>query len=260
MQPDSLSIDGLAIHPTRTESSTIREHLKRLPIFSGYASEVDAVLNIMERCRHWLPEEIGAELSNAALQYNDAIYQVISHYGARQLVAQFRNYTGLETATDVQVIAAFALANAIHALCGLAEHLIIQGQEIPALEYYQMHLCCIEDYVPGASAWLEPDENAACCEIGELANAASRHADTKIDGVLSGIARRREGLESRDQSIEAKALELINAGTAMHNLNSKLRAWQERETGASLSKVQMGAILKRIPWLGYGPPSSLSKK
>ncbi len=153
MQPDSLSIDGLAIHPTRTESSTIREHLKRLPIFNGYASEVDAVLNIMERCRHWLPEEIGAELSNAALQYNDAIYQMISHYGARQLVAQFRSYTGLETAEDVQVIAAFALANAVHALCGLAEHLIAQGQEIPALEYYQMHLCCIEDYVPGASAW-----------------------------------------------------------------------------------------------------------
>ncbi|WP_139668890.1 hypothetical protein [Pseudomonas sp. F16(2018)] len=248
MQYDSLSIDGLAIHPTRTESSTIREHLKRLPIFSGYASEVDAVLNIMERCRHWLPEEIGAELSNAALQYNDAIYQVISHYGPRQLVAQFRNYTGLETATDVQVIAAFALANAIHALCGLAEHLITQGQEIPALEYYQMHLCCIEDYVPGASAWLEPDENAACCEIGELANAASRHADTKIDGVLSGVARRKE-LASRDRAIAGKARELVLAGTARHNLNSKLRAWQERETGTSLSKVQMGEVLKRIPWL-----------
>ncbi|WBM33527.1 hypothetical protein VXM67_23360 [Pseudomonas sp. Rh2] len=260
MQRDSWSIEGLAIHPTRTESRTIREHLKRLPIFSGYAPEVDAVLNIMEICRHWLPEEIGAELSNAALRHNDAIYQVISHYGASQLAAQLRSFTDLEAATDIQLIAAFALASAVHALCGLAEHLSTPGQEIPALEYYQMHLNCIENYVPGASAWLDPDENAACCEIGDLANAASRHADTKIDGVLSRIARRREGLESRDQSIEAKALELINAGTAMHNLNSKLRAWQERETGASLSKVQMGTILKRIPWLGYNPPSSLSKK
>ncbi|EMR0690731.1 hypothetical protein IPC426_26510 [Pseudomonas aeruginosa] len=248
MQPDSLSIDGLAIHPTRTESSTIREHLKNLPVFSDYASEVDAVLNIMDHCRQWLPEEVGAELSNAALQYNDAIYQVISLYGARQLVAQFRSYTGLETAADVQVIAAFALANAVHALCGLAEHLIVPGQEIPALEYYQMHLCCIEDYVPGASAWLDPEESAACCEIGDLASAASRHADSKIDGVLSGIARR-TALASRDRAIEGKALELVRAGTARHNLNSKLRAWQERETGASLSKVQMGEVLKRIPWL-----------
>ncbi len=64
MQPDSLSIDGLAIHPTQTESSAIREHLKKLPVFSDYASEVDAVLNIMDRCRQWLPEEVGAELSN----------------------------------------------------------------------------------------------------------------------------------------------------------------------------------------------------
>lgn len=248
MQPDSLSIDGLAIHPTRTESSAIREHLKKLPVFSDYASEVDAVLNIMDRCRQWLPEEVGAELSNAALQYNDAIYQVISHYGARQLVTQFRSYTGLETAADVQVIAAFALANAVHALCGLAEHLIAQGQEIPALEYYQMHLYCIEDYVTGASAWLDPEASAACCEIGDLASAASRHADRKIDGVLSGIARRTE-LASRDRAIEGKALELVRAGTARHNLNSKLRAWQERETGASLSKVQMGEVLKRIPWL-----------
>ncbi|MGE1613454.1 hypothetical protein [Pseudomonas monteilii] len=248
MQPDSWSIDGLAIHPTRTESSTIREHLKRLPIFSNYASEVDAVLSIMERCRHWLPEEIGAELSNAALQHNDAIYQVISHYGASQLVDQLRSFTDLETATDIQLIAAFALASAVHALCDLAEHLSTPGQEIPALEYYQMHLYCIENYVPGASAWLDHDENAACCEIGDLAIAASRHAGTKIDGVLSGIARRKE-LASRDRAIAGKARELILAGTARHNLNSKLRAWQERETGTSLSKVQMGEVLKRIPWL-----------
>jgi len=198
-------------------------------------------------------------LSNAALQYNDAIYQVISHYGARQLVAQFRSYTGLETAADVQVIAAFALANAVHALCGLADHLNTQGQEIPALEYYQMHLDCIEVYIPSASAWLDPDENAACCKIGDLAHAASRYADTKIDGVLSGIARRKE-IASRDRAIELKALELVHTGTARHNLNSKLRAWQERETGASLTKVQMGEILKRIPWLGYNPPISVTKK
>ncbi|MGH2433111.1 MAG: hypothetical protein ACOKSU_16310 [Pseudomonas sp.] len=259
MQRDSWSIEGLAIHPTRTESSTIREHLKNLPVFSDYASEVDAVLNIMDHCRQWLPEEVGAELSNAALQYNDAIYQVISHYGASQLVAQLRSYTGLETATDIQLIAAFALASAVHALRGLAEHLSTQGQEIPALEYYQMHLDCIEVYIPSASAWLDPDENAACCEIVEIAHTASRRADTKIDGVLSGIARRKE-LASRDRAIELKALELVRTGTSRHNLNSKLRAWQERETGASLSKVQMGEILKRISWLGYNPPISVTKK
>ena len=248
MQDVSLSIDGLAIHPTLTEFSAIREHLKRLPVFEDYASQVDAVLNIMERCRDWLPEGMGAELSNSALQQSDAIYQVISHYGPKQLVTQFRSHTGLERATDVQVIVAFALANAVQALCGLADHLATPGQEIPALEYYQMHLNCIEHYVPSASAWLDPDENAACCEIGDLAGAALRHADKRIDGILSGVARRKE-LITRDKAIERKALELVRTGTARHNLNSKLRAWQERETGASLSKVQMGEVLKRIPWL-----------
>lgn len=245
MQDDALNIVGLAIHPTHTESGTIREHLKALSIFGGYASEIDAALNIMEHCRHWLPEEIGAQLSNAALQHSDAIYQVVSHYGAGRLAAEFRSYTGVETATDVQAIAAFALANAIRALCGLADHLQgAKGQEIPALEDYQTYLECIDECVPRASAWLDPDENEACCKIGDLASAASKHADTKIDGILSGITRRNE-IASRDRAIIKKALDLYWAGTSFHNLNSKLRAWQHRETGESLSKVQMGEILKR---------------
>lgn len=245
MQDDALYIGGLSVHPTHTESSTIREHLKGLSIFSGYASEIDAALNIMELCRHWLPEEIGAQLSNAALQHDDAIYQEVSYYGAGHLADQCRSFTGVETATDVQAIAAFALANSIRALCGLADHLqSAEGQEIPALEYYQMHLECIDECVPGASAWLDPDENEACCKIGDLASAAAKHADSKIDGILSGITRRKE-LARRDWDIAKKALELFRAGTAFHNLNSKLRAWQIRETGESLSKVQMGEVLKR---------------
>lgn len=259
MQCNLWSIEGLVIHPVQTDSSAIREHLKCLPIFDGYAAEVDAVLNIMDLCRRLLPEEIGADLSNAALRCNDATYQVISHYGAMQLAPQLRSYTGFETATDLQLIAAFALANATHALCELAEYLDAYGQEITGLEYYRMYLCCIEDYVPSACAWLEPLENAACCEIVDLASAASRHAETKIDGVLSGIARRSE-LASRDRAIAEKALELVMSGTARHNLNSKLRAWQERETGKSLSKVQMGEVLKRISWLGYNPSISVTKK
>jgi len=248
MQDAPFSIEGLAIHPTLTESSSIRDHLKRLPIFESYAPQVDAVLTIMEHCREWLPGDTGAELSNAALQHNEAIYQVISHYGARHLVAQFHSSTDLKTAADVQVIAAFALANAICALCGLAEHLAIPGQEIPALEFYQLHLDCIEHFVPSASAWLAPSENAAFCKISDLAGVASRHADNRIDGVLSGVARRRE-LVGRNEAIERKALELVRNGTAKHNLNSKLRVWLERETGASLSKVQMGEVLKQMPWL-----------
>ncbi|WP_273926958.1 hypothetical protein [Pseudomonas rubra] len=245
MQEDALNIGGLAIHPTHTKSSSIREYLKGLSIFDGYAFEIDAALNIMEHCRHWLPEEIGAQLSNAALQHNDAIYQVVSYYGAEHLAARFRSDTGVETATDVQAIAAFALANAIRALCGLADHLQgADGQEIPALEYYQMHLECIDECVPGASAWLDPDENEACCKIGDLASAASKQVDNKIDGILSGITRRKE-LANRDLAITKKALDLYFAGTPFRNLNSKLRAWQHRETGKSLSKVQMGEILKR---------------
>jgi len=245
MQDDAPNIGGLAIHPTHTESGTIREHLKGLSIFDGYASEIDAALNIMEHCRHWLPEEIGAQLSNAALQHNDAIYQVVSYYGAEHLAARFRSDTDVETATDVQAIAAFALANAIRALCGLADHLqVAEGQEIPALEEYQRYLECIDECIPAASAWLDPDENEACCKIGDLASAASKHADNKIDGILSGITRRKE-LTNRDLAITEKALELYWAGTSFHNLNSKLRAWQQRETGKSLSKVQMGEILKR---------------
>lgn len=245
MQDEALNIMGLAIHPTHTESSTIREHLKGLSIFGGYASEIDAALNIMEHCRRWLPEEIGAQLSNAALQHNDGIYQEVSCYGAGQLANQFRIFTGVETATDVQAIAAFALANAIRALCGLADHLqSAKGQEIPALENYQTYLECIDECVPGASAWLDPNENEACCKIGDLASVASKHADNKIDGILSGITRRKE-LANRDLAITNKALELYRAGTSFNNMNSKLRAWQHRETGKSLSKVKMGEILKR---------------
>lgn len=260
MQDDALNVGGLSIHPTHTESKTIREHLKGLPIFDGYASEIDAALNIMEHCRHWLPEEIGAQLSNAALQHNDAIYQVVSCYGAEHLAARFRSDTGVKTATDVQAIAAFALANAIRALCGLADHLqSAEGQEIPALEEYQTYLECIDECVPGASAWLDPDENEACCKIGDLASAASKHADTKIDGILSGITRRKENAP-RDRAIIKKALELCSAGTPVHNVNSKLRAWQHRETGKSLSKVQIGKILERNPFFYFNRSCSLRKK
>lgn len=260
MQSASLSIDGLAFHPTLTEPSTIRQHLKRHPILKGYGSEVDAVLRIMEHCRRWLPEGLGEELCNAALLHNDAIYQVVSYYGANHLVTQFVSHTGLEKGTDVQMIAAYALANAVHALCGLVETLSHQAREIPALELYQTHLDSIVASVPSASVWLDPDEHDACCKIGELAASASRHAGTRIAGSLSGASRRQEGLDSRDRDIVAKALELFSAGTARHNLNSKLRAWQERETGKSLSKVQMGQILKGLRCLPSTRPSSPKKK
>lgn len=249
--PDGEFIIGeLSIHPTHTKSITIREHLKSAPIFGGYTTEIDAALNIMELCRVWLPGEMGAQLSHAALQHNDAIYQFASYYGARHLPAQLRSYIDLKTATDVQTIAAFSLANAICAISGLGEYLQrAKGQDIPALEHYRIHLECIDECAPSASAWLDHDENEACGKVGDLANAASKHAGNKIDGILSGITRRQE-LASRDLAIIKKALDLYRAGTSFHNLNSKLRTWQLRETGKSLSKVQMGEILKHAGlWL-----------
>lgn len=246
MQDDTFIIADVAIHPTQTDSSSIRESLKDISTFYGYAPEIDSILNIMELCRLWLPVETGTQLCMAALQHNDAIYQVATHYSPARLPAQVRSYANLDTATDVQAIAAFTLASAMLALSGLGEHLqSAEGQEIPALEYYRMHLECISECAPGASAWLAPDENEACCEMGERAYTASKLAENKINGILSGITRRKE-LASRNRAIIRKALELYRSGTPSHNLNSKLRAWQLRETGKALSKVQMGEILKPV--------------
>lgn len=177
----------------------------------------------------------------------------MSFYGYRHLADQFRYCTGLDGATDIQALAAFVLVTSIRAIESLGD--CLTGDEkhvIPALESYQAYLDCIEECAPGAGAWLEPSECEACCKWGELATAASKQAGFKIDGILSGITRRKT-TASRDLAIRKKALELVKAGTRFHNLNSKLRTWLLRETGESLSKVQMGALLE-----GFG--LSLSTK
>ncbi|MER2097798.1 MAG: hypothetical protein ABS977_12840 [Pseudomonas qingdaonensis] len=57
----------------------------------------------------------------------------------------------------------------------------------------------------------------------------------------------------RDQAIYSKGLQLLSQGTQYRNLNSKLRAWQERETGGALSKVQMYAVMARVGLARFNP-------
>lgn len=243
-----LHVGMLAIHPTHTDSITIREHLAGLPLSSRYASEIDAALNIMERCRTWLPVDTGAELSNAALAHNDSIYQTVSGYSPGVLAARLRTVSGIASATEIQAIAAFALASAVLSLSALSD--CLQGantDEIDALELCQTYLECIAECVPGAGVWLEPQQSEECFVWGDLASDAAKQIRFKIDGIRSGIVRRgKDGTAARDSAIHMKGLELIVAGTPYRNLNSKLRAWQKKENGEALSKVQMYVVMDRV--------------
>lgn len=245
---DVLIIGGMPVVPVGTPISEIRARLAGLPGFERYAGQVDAILALLDKCREWLPDDTGPELCLGAIAHTDSIYQAAASYSPSLLADEVRLASGCDVVTDIQAITAFAMACSLHALCELGK--CLQGMvpdEIAALDLYRTHLNGIVECVPSAGAWLPPDECEACAELGELAGEASKQADHKAWGCWGEIERHRQSGEAqRDQAIRMKALELIRAGTRFHNLNSKLRAWQERETGKALSKPAMGAILQRL--------------
>lgn len=243
-----LVVCRLLVAPYRTPTSEIRKRLAVFPLFERYARQIDAALAILNTCRSWLPDECGPGLCISAFEHVDTIYQTVTHYSPSVLAAELRLVSGYDSATDIQAIAAFSLASALRALIELGE--CLQGtaaDEIAALDLYQQYLWGITECLEGAAAWLLPEEYAACEQLTKLAQDAAQTSEFKISGILSGVTRRgKDGSAERDQIILKKALELIAAGTRFHNLSSKLRAWQQRETGKSLSKPAMNDLLRRL--------------
>ena len=241
------SLNGLSVVPLDSFTATIRGRLATFSRFKQYTKQVDAALEIMSQCRPWLSDNDAPALCGAAFGQNDSIYQAVAFSSPTMLADHVRQAARLDSASDMQAIAAFALACALQALHALADCLQdMAADEISALGLYRAHLEAITECIPGAGAWLDKDECAACFELGDLAAEAAKQAGFKADGIWSGIERRRhDGTAARDLEICNKALELIRAGTRFHNLNSKLRTWQHRKHGAALSKPAMDAVLKR---------------
>lgn len=252
-KPRALIMDRLPTALLGAPTPEIRGRLSALPAFGRFAAQVDASLAIMDRCRTWLRNEEGAALCHAAYLKNDSIYQNVSYAGSTMLADEVRWAANLFDAASMAAIAAFAFASSLRALKALDESMRgVQPDELEALDLFRTYTGTIVECVDGAGVRLTADECDACNELGDMAEEAVRHAAFKADGVWSGIVRRgADGTKERDRAIEIKALELIMDGTKSHNLNSKLRAWQRRETGSALTKPAMGALLRRLlPWLG----------
>lgn len=247
MSEGAVTLAGFSVVPFDTPTATIRERLATFPQFTQYTKQVDAALVIMDKCRRWLTDDTAPTLCSAAFRQNDAIYQIVAFYSPDRLADQVRQAAALDSASDIQAIAAFALACTLRALCALGDCLTGTAvDEIAALELFRLHLEAIVECIPGAGAWLDSDECAACAELGDLAADAAKQADFKADGIWSGMVRRgQDGTAARDLAICKKALELIRSGTRFHNLSSKLRDWQQRENGEALSKPAMDAVLQR---------------
>ncbi|WP_193452836.1 hypothetical protein [Pseudomonas nitroreducens] len=243
-------LDTQSINPIGTPIEVIRARLESLPRFPRYADQVDAVLALLGSIRPWLSGEAGPALASAAYDHNDAIFQLIDGYSERVLPNKLRQFSKVPSATDMETIMAFALGCGLRALGALASVLEVdQEDELSSLEMFSLHLETIAECLPAAAVSLDVPENAlqACEELGESARDGAKQATAKADGIRGGFARRgRDGSGPRDAAIRAKALELIRSGTRLHNLNSKLRAWQKRETGQAISKPAMGAILCRL--------------
>ena len=253
MTDSALIMAGFPAVLLGTPAAEIRRRLADLPAFDRFAAQADAALAIMDRCRPWLRGEDGAALCHAAYGKNDSIYQHVSHYGSAMLADEVRWAADQFDAASMVAIAAFAFASSLRALVALDESMRgVQPDELEALDLFRTYTGTIVECVDGAGVRLTADECDACNELGEMAEEAVRHAAFKADGVRSGIVRRGgDGTKERDRAIEVKALELIMNGTKPHNLVSKLRAWQRRETGSALTKPAMGALLRRLlPWLG----------
>lgn len=231
--------------------SAVLERLASFSNFASHAPQAEALLSIMDQCRPWLTRACAGQLTEAAYRHNDAIAQQLEFYSFNVVPDQVRAFAGLGEAGDMEAIAAFVLACAAHALGAISP--LLQSKQADAvahLEQYRDHLetifpvweCATSTHLP-----LEADEIDACHQIAELADDASGLAWFKREGYWGELERRRfDGSDARDAAIRQKALELILAGTRLHNLSSKLRAWQQRETGQALSKPAMNAILKKF--------------
>jgi hypothetical protein len=241
---------GLSAAPLDTPTATIRERLADLPQFTQYTKQLDSALEILDKCRRWLTDDTAPTLCCAATGQNDSIYQVVAFASPTMLAEEVRQAAGLDSATDIQAIVSFAWSCSVLAIQALYDSTAVV--EIAALELYRTHLEAIAECVTGAGVWLSPDECEACNELGDLAAEAAKQADFKADGIWSGIVRHgQDGTAARDRAIRLKALGLLASGAQIHNLNSKLRAWQERETGETLTKKAMGDALQRLlpTWL-----------
>lgn len=248
MNSSTLALAGFSISPVNTPVPLIRERLAALPRFSRYADQVDAVLGILGAARPCIPETQASVLCNATFAHSDEIAQLIEGYSPSVLSDKVREVSGLPNVADFHAFAAFAIGSALGALVALGESLMGgQCDELEALGLYQAHLDAVAEWLPQAAVRLDAAERSICEKIGEMAAAASWQASSKANGFRSGMTRRgRDGIGPRDLAVMRKALELIRAGTRFHNLNSKLRAWQMRETGEALSKPAMGALLQRL--------------
>lgn len=241
-------LGGFPTTPLGTPTAEIRARLAGLPQCNRYADQVDASLALLDRCRAWLTDDVALALCHAAYSQNDSIYQHVSFASPATLADEVRRAARRDTATDMQAITAFALGCCFHALHAIGD--CLQGNapdEIAALDLFRTYFDAIAECVTSAGVWLAPDECEACNELGDMAGAASKLADFKAWGHWGESERQKQSGESlRDQELRKKALELIRAGTRFHNLNSKLRVWQEREYGYALTKPAMGVILQRL--------------
>ena len=246
---------GLSAAPLDTPTETIRARLAVLPQFTAYTQQLDAALAILDKCRRWLTDDTAPILCSAAFRQNDAIYQMVAFSSPARLADEVRQAADLDCATDMQAIAAFALACTLRALD--AFNGCQTDDEIAELELYRAYLSAIAECVTSAGVSLSEDECEACNELGDLADEASGRASFKADGYWGELYRREEtGADLRDGDIHKKALELIDAGTKRHNLSYKLRAWQQREIGNASSELEKQAILMR---LGLPKGKALSK-
>lgn len=211
----------------------------------GGGQLVERALEILSRCRYWLADDTASTLCAAAISQNDSIYQAVTFSSPARVADTVRQASGLDSATDIQVIAAFAWSCATLAIQAL--HTTTMAGEIEALELCRTYLEAIAECVTSAGVWLSPDECEACNELGDLAAEASKLAYFKAEGYRGELIRRQEsGQDQRDQAIRKKALELIQEGKGLCELSGILRAWQLHKTGVALSKPAMNAILKKF--------------
>lgn len=231
-----------------TPGKKLREQLSKFPNSFRYSKQTNAIFELLEACSPWLPKELKAELCLKVINHESSIYQAVSRYSPTLLADHVRFTTCYDNITDIQAIAAFTVANLALAIDALSKCLQgVENDEVSALELYQLHLDSIAECVTGAGVWLSENECQVCIELGELSDKASIQAKYKIWGCLGEESRKRQfGEDERNKFIRQKALELIGNGTKLHNLNTKLRDWQERETGQALSKVAMALVLKKL--------------
>lgn len=232
------------------EVGSVLERLSDFQYQGDYTEQVEPVLLIMGICRPWLQGPAARRLADAAYSSNDAIDQQLEFHGIDVLPSQVRAAAGGCEASDMEAVSAFVLACAAHALQALTP--ILQAKPDDVVEHLARYRLYLEAIWPvwecagSARLSLDADAIAACHRIAELAGTASNLTAFAVDGHFGAEVRRQlDGVEARDLAIRVKALELIRAGTKLHNLSSKLRAWQQRETGQALSKPAMNAILKR---------------